>query len=351
MPGQGIIARCALGVESSFRTAVAVSEIIPFSSESINRVINQLMTEYLDGNVGLKGLRPSTIEITGTLEGELVWDEEAGDPIGIERILRGSMGGSARDGANALNQYTLANTIDEIYTICFNKQTSNWEIVSGKFNTLGLSGEAGEKIMFSTDVIAYNLLRTGDAGITNAIAAVTGLSNTNQPTNITFNDLVFRIADQGDAIAAADEYKISSFDFVMNNNLSEPEFSTKENAGHTDNSLTLEPVRNGFREIEFSITLPRYESDQFFTWLNNNTPLQADLKFASGSYEFNIYLPNIYVGGEPTAAIGGAELIRHEVPIKLIRNAGTNTNMTLQDSTAITEEFAIEAKSGRTTAA
>lgn len=351
MPGQGIIARCALGDETSFQTAVAVTEVIPFTSESINRAIEQLASEYLDGSAGRRRITNSVISIGGGLESELVWDEETGDPVGLEKLIRGFMGASARDAGNGLNKYYFADTLaNESFTIVFNKQTSAWEVVSAKVNTMTISGSAGGKCMFSTELIAYNLLRTGDAGITNAIAAVTALSPTNIPQNIMFDDMVFRVADQDNAIASGDQYKISNFELSGNNSLSESEFSTVDST-HTNNLLTLEPLRNGFRELTLSIEIPRYTSDQFFTWLNNNTALQADLKFSSGSYEFNILLPNIHVAGDPTANIGGAELIKPTINFVALMNNGTNTDMTFQDTTAITDEMGIECKSGRSSAA
>jgi hypothetical protein len=348
--GQGVASRCALGVESVFGTAVAVSEIIPFTSESINRAITQLESQYLEGNVARRNLKNSVISVVGGLECELIFDEESGDPIGIERLLRGALGASARDAVNGLNQYKTANAVDDHYTICFNKQVSNWETSSAKINTLTINAEAGGKGMIATDIVAYNLLRTGDAGIVNAIAAVTGLANTTQPENLAFDDLVFRIGDQVDALTSADQYKIDNFELVINNNLIEPTWSTPDSV-HTDSLLTLESIRNGFREMNLAITLPRYDSDQNFTWLNNDTPLQCDLKFTSGSYEFNILLPNIKIMGDPTAQIGGAELIKPEINIMALANNGQNTFMAFQDSDTITDEIGIEAKSGRSTAA
>jgi len=345
--GQGIAARCAIGKETSFGTAVAVDEVVPFSSESINRAIQQLESQYLDGNVGRKGLKNSVVSVTGALEGELVWDDDTGDPIGCENILRGALGSSSTSTDD--NQYKTASAIDDVYTMCFNKQVSNWEIVSAKHNTLTLSGAAGEKVMFSTDIIGYNLLRTGDAGITNAVAAVTALSNTDQPENIVFDDLVFRVGTQADALATGDRYKIDSFELSINNNLSEPQFSSIA-SGHTSSLLTLEPKRNGQRETNLSISLPRYESDQFFSWLNSGTALMADLKFTSGSYYFHIFLLNIRVVGDPTASIGGTELIKPEINFMALRLAGAHAYMKFSDDDLISDEIGIETASGRASA-
>ena len=159
----------------------------------------------------------------------------------------------------------------------------------------------------------------------------------------------FRIADQVDAIADGDKFGIDSFTLSIDNKLSDPAWTTDDSV-NTDQQTAIEPKRNGFREVKFSIKLPRYASDQFFTWQNSDTVLQADLKFAVGSYEFNILLPYLKVT-DPKAGIGGADLIKPEISFDVLINSGRNTDMTFQDSTAIADEVAIECKSARTTQA
>lgn len=348
--GQGHASRCALGVESTFGTAVAVTELIPFTSESVNKLIALIESEYLDGSPARKNLQNGPISIQGDLSGEMVYDEISGGIIGIERLIRGVMGNSARDAANSLNQYFFANEVDDHYTLAFNKQVSAWESQSIKFGSLEISGNIGEKVLFTVgNMIAHDLKRTGDAGIINAIAAITGISPSNIPSNLILSDNVFRIGDTANALASGDQYCIDGFTFSINNNLTEPTFAT-ECTNNSDPDTTLEPVRNGFREVTLQIRLPRYESDQFFTWQNSGTALQADFKFTLGSYEFNILIPYLKVEA-PSAVIGGPELIKPEINFISLRNAGRNTYMTFQDSDAITDETGIECKSARTSAA
>ena len=351
MSGQGFASRCALGVESSWGGAVAFTELVPFTSESINRAIAQIQSQYLDGKAGLRSLKNSSISVVGALEGEMVYDEITGGIIGIERLISSALGTGTWDAANSLTKYTLAEALTKSYTIGFNKQTSVWEIAGAKVNNLKISGNAGEAIKFSADIIGRNLLRTGDTGIVNAAAAITGIAPTNVPSLVYFDDLIFRLADQSNGLVSGDRFSISGFELSINNNLSDSTFATIDST-NTDIDLTLEPERNGFREITLSITMPRYTADTIFDWLNADTGLMADLLFTpTGGDLLSIFLPNIKVGGDPTAPIGGAEIIEASFNFTGLRNAGTNSYLTLTDTTAIAEELAIECKSNRTSAA
>jgi hypothetical protein len=348
--GQGTLSRCALGVESTWGAGVAVTELIPFTSESIARTIAQLQSEYIDGYAGRRRMYNSIVSPAGGLEFEMIWDEITGGIIGLERLIKGSMGASARDGSNNLNKYYFAEDIAASYTIAFNKLVSVWEAQGCKINALIISGEAGQKLKGSVEILARNLLRTGDAGIVNAAAAITGISPTIVPQNVMFDDVVFRLGDQADALASGDRLKISSFNLGLGNKLSDHEHASVD-ATNVDSSLSMEFLRSGFRDVKLSITIPRYISDQILTWLNSKTALQADLKITSGSYQFNILLPNIKVAGDPAIPISGPELVKAAFNFVALRNAGTNTYMTFQDTTAIIDELAIEDKSARTAAA
>ncbi len=345
--GRGFDAKLAIGAESTFGTAVAVSELIPFTSESVTKEFDQQSAEYLDGNPAKKDLKNVNIKVGGDISGEMVYDEIAGAAIGIERLLRGALGNSARDTTNGLNKYYPANDLDDYFTLAFNKQVSLWEIVSAKFGTLEIFGKAGEKMMFSlSNLIARDLLRTGDSGIVNSISGVEAISPTNIPANIMFDDGTFRIGDTSDALTSSDEKCIDGFTLTINNNLSDAEYTTPCST-NDDAQKTIEPLRNGWRELEVKLEIPRYESDQYFTWLNNETALQLDFKFALGSYQFNILLPYLKVKAVE-APIGGPEIIKQTVTLVPLRNAGRNTYMTFQDSTAISDEIGIEMKSART---
>jgi hypothetical protein len=348
--GIGLTSRCAIGVESTWGTGVAVTELIPFSTEGINKTITQLESSYLDGYAGRRRIINSVVKVAGPLTVEAIWDEITTGIIGIERLIKGALGSAARDAGNALNKYYCDENLDESYTIAFNKQVSVWEVQGCKISKLTISGKAGEKVTLSVELMGRNLYRTGDAGIINASAAITGISPAVIPINIMFDDFVFRLADQANALATGDRYAIDSFELVLDNKPSEHTFSSPD-ATVTDGLYSHEFLRNDFRSVELSITLPRYTTDQVFTWLNNETALMADIKATSGSYQFNILLPNIKVKGDPAANIGGPNIITPKYNFACLRNGGTNTYLPFQDTTQIIDEIGIEAKSARTTVA
>jgi len=342
--GQGYAARMAIANESSWGTGVAGEAIVPFSSEDLNRTIEMIESNFLDGHAARRALYASVIKALGNLSGEL--DGYYGYAGGFEYLLWAFAGGAgSRDTTNGLNQYKVADQVVNSLTLAVLKDVSVWELPGVKVNTLNIKGSAGGAIEFSADIIAKTLLRTGDSGIVNTSGGINGISQTGVPITFLFDDLIFRIGDQSDALASGDQLKIDDFSFDGNNNLSEPQFST-EDSSHTDSRLTLEPKRNGFRDVKLTFKLPRYESDQIFTWLNNDTALQADLKFSRSGYEFNILLPNIKLV-DPKAPISGAELVAPTFEIIALRNNGQNTYMTYQDSDAITDEVGFEIKSGR----
>jgi len=347
--GQGAASRFALGKESAWGTGITVNNLIPFSAESIQKSVKMVESQYLDGSAGKRNLIGSLIDAIGDLSGEMVWDEISGAIIGIESLLRGSMGASSRDSVNNLNKYNLNPTIGDSYTLAVDKQVSAWEIQGAKFRTLTISGSKGEAIKFSVGVIGKNIYITGDSGIVNSISGISSLSPSVNPTPMVFDDMVFRIGDQSDALTAADQISINNFEFALDNKLSDPDHASIDSS-HLNAKESLEPVRNGLRELSLKIEIPRYTSDQFKIWQSNHTPLQADLIWTKGSKLFKILIPNFYVTNVG-APVSGPEIIKQNVEFMMIRNAGTNSFMTHTDSTPIADEMAIESKSSRTSAA
>lgn len=344
--GQGHKARCGVLDEASWGTAVLVNELMPYTSEGLERLVTKLESSYLTGNSGREALRSGVVQALGDLSGEISLNyQNAG---GFEYIIWGLAGGDgSRDASNSLNQYKLSEDVDNSFTLAINKDVSVWEFPGCKVDSLEITGEAGEgsKINWTASLIAKNVLRTGDAGITNDAAQVNGITTTGSPALLTFDDLVFRIGDTSDALADADKMKIKSFTFNFNNNLSDPDYST-EDTSHTNNLLTLEPERNDLRAVTLSVTVPRYSADSVFDWYNNHTALQCDLKFALGSREFNILLPYGYVTNAG-APVSGPELIEQSFDLTFVRLNAQHAYMTYQDSDTIDDEVGFELKTLR----
>lgn len=343
MAAQGYLSKLAVGKESTWGTAVSVDEVVPFTNESLNRAVEKLMNEYLDRTAGVKTAQNGNVSVTGDLTAELVFDEITGAVIGIESLLYAAFGASSRDATNLTNRYTLTDDINVSYTVAVNKGVSVWEVQGAKINTLEISASAGGKGKVSVGLIGKNLLRTGDSGIVNTATVINGLAPTVEPTIMTFDQLTVELDTiASGALTSGDAQTVSEFTFTLNNNLSDPTFAS-------GSTLTLEPIRNGFREVTLQLTFPRYEADTLLGYYNNNTELQAKLKFTSGSKLLNIYLPRFVVSDVPEAAIGGPEIVPLSLTFKALYNGNENTVMKFMDgTTAITGEAALEVASSRT---
>ena len=135
--------------------------------------------------------------------------------------------------------------------------------------------------------------------------------------------------------------------------MTDSEFATIENSGHTDSDLIIQPVRNGFRNCTLSFTQPRYTTDAFINAMNNDSPLQAEIDITDGTSVFKIFMPYLKIT-KAESSIAGAEHLQNKIECQLYRGSAYsggagNTVMLFGDaSTLITEEFAIEVDNQRT---
>ena len=336
MSKQGHQSRAAIGKEATWGTGVAVNEILPFKSEGVDKTIQKLVQEYLNKSAAYEQSVASTIAVQGDVTLEGVYDVGGTNILGIDSIILGALGSAAYDSTNGVNKYTVADDILTSFTVAINKDGTVWEVQGAKVNQLQINGSAGNKLELVASLIGYDLKRTGDAGIVNSPTAVDGLSS-GRPTLIVFDHLTAKLGTFG----ASSAVKISEFSVSINNNLSEPQFASGD-------LRTLEPLRNGFREVSGSLTFPRYDSDTVFQWFDNNTELELTLEFVSGSQYFKIFLPRIIISEPPTAPVGGPELLTVTIPFKALENQNDNTNITFADATVVSGEIGIETKNART---
>jgi len=351
-PSTGIGSRLTLGKESTWGTGVTVTDLFPYLNESISQEGTFLQNDHMSGRVGREIAQLSTKSVSGAINFEPVLDTIAGDPYGWELILLAAMGTATWDATNSLNKYTLANTLATSLTAAINKEVAIWEFTGLKVTSLEISGAFGGSLTAVANVIGKRRYITGDAGITNTTTTVvTNIAPTAKPDLLDLKDATFRLGAQGAALAASDKFAIGSFTLRINNGLSDAQFATCEDTGgHTDPVYTLEPARNDYRAIEFEFTIPRYADNQTFTWESGDTALQADLKFAVGSKQFNVYMPNVKFMESPQAPVSGPGLTAVSGKLTCLVNGGTNTDMTFTDTAAITNEIGIELKTARTAA-
>ena len=345
--GQGFAGICGLSSEATYRTALAPDELCPFISEGFSKEFERIAQDYMIGKAGASVDDQAPGQVVGApLSVPIVYDTITGAIFGVDLLFGLALGSGAY--ASNRSEYSFTAQIDESATISFDKQVSVHEVVSAKVATMEITGSSGGDLRANFTFNAHNLRVTGDAGIVVVVGDLTGLAPTVQPEKALFSDLTVRIADDANALAAGDKIKINNFTLSLNNNLSDPTFSTPENSGHTDSSLSEEYERNGFREVTLSIELPRYEADTFLTHLKNDEKLTADIVATDGSDEFSILIPTLKVT-DWKGNIDGPDLMPVTVEFMLFLKHPDNTDMAFASSNAITAEFAIETKNARTT--
>jgi len=282
--------------------------------QSRSKNIETVESEFLDGIYGKKQIYHGFESGAGEIRGEAVIDING---FGWEHFVLGAIGSAA---------FTLSTNIYKpheslpLLTVAVQKYHGSnakvWEFRSAKVNTLEVSGAvgtAGGKVSWTASLVGEKVLRTGEAGIVNTTADFSTISTEERLEPLLMSKMTLKI--------------------------------------HTDGSLPIEHERNGRQEVTLRIVRPRLYDMTFFDWFSGNTALQALLEFSTvgGTYSHKIYLPYLKITEDPSAEVGGPELLKEEINLVAVYNTSNlNANMTLSDGSTITGQIAWEAKSKRT---
>lgn len=198
MPGQGATSKAAFKVEGTTAwgtsTDCGAGDQIHFISESISHAIEQAGAIHKDGNVGAKSLYPIFKKYGGDLLVE-------GFYAGLERLLVVALGESHQDNSpvavttttyehylwpspdlstRAFNGYemqTPSGNAQRRGTLCFEKDTSVWELTSAMINAMNFEATP-ERITFTFSIAGKTL--TFDSATNPNSSAWTLPSNTEQ---------------------------------------------------------------------------------------------------------------------------------------------------------------------------
>ena len=312
-----------LGVvkEPAYGTVAAVTKAIPFVSENFGNDLEKHMDEVLRGKAGQGPSVAGNKMFPFTIPCKLTYSD-------LDLLIAIALGAAAAPSANGDlydGMYSPAENLSYSYTAAVYKGVSVWEYSGNKIDTLKISGEANKPLDIEVSGAAKSLSL---ASATNTSVIMLALDTDDVASKIMFSDLEFKIAAQASALSGVTEAGISQFDLTVGNKLKLDDFDNR--------ALTiLEPQRNGFREVKFNFTVPRYEADTYLGWRDNDTALHASLTFTSGSYSFAIHLPKIKID-KADAAIGGPSLIQQKIQCSCYRDPGSvSASFTLTDEIEI----------------
>jgi len=326
--GQGFTGRIGVIKEAVYGTILEVTEAIPFVSESFGDTIENYPDEVLRGYAG-RGT-----SITGnklhpfTIPSKLTYQD-------LDLLIAIAMGAAGTPQINGTlydNTYSLAESLDYSLTMAVYKGVAVWEYAGCKIDTMKISGESNKPLDFEFSGAAKAL---DMASATNTTSILTALTAEDAVSKIMFTDLEFKIAAQADVLSGESESGLSSFELSLSNNLVLDQFDNRANT-------VLEPVRNGFRDVKFNFTVPRYEANTYHAWHAADTALHAQLKFTRGNYLFDIHIPDIKIE-KTDAPVSGPGLISQSIECTCCLDIGNDST----SFTPLTEEFEIDVTNGR----
>lgn len=270
---------------ASWDTAyAAATSIIPFVNETLTSKFDLLENDSLQG-YGARLPGDQGVEwLTGATEHQLNYN--ASD------ILIAAVMGLNTAGVITISD-SIADFVYKYYAIEFEKQVKRYRFWACKANKFTISGEKDKYCRLVVDWYAKNFDMVDTAFPTLA-----------QPTNVLvpFDDLVFRLADQANALSAGDVMGIESFEIVLDRSYKTDDYESSA----TTPRQPLEPIQGGWRVCELTIKLPRYAANTIAAWKDANTPLQADLIFTGPStYTKKIEFPDLRISSGFDQNIGG----------------------------------------------
>lgn len=336
----GVKTHMGAAMESTWGTAIVATDRIPLISEGIEFDYTDKLHDYLHGSAAALNQTLVFKGATGSVESEVVYSKKNGSEfVSSDLFIAAGMG--VIEGSTE-QQLTFENDLSKFFTIAWDKDvhaTKPWEAVGCMVNSFTLKCDEKESLKLTTDLAIHILRITGGVNVVNDLIA-SGLADDDaQP--VVLRDFVFSIGDQGGALGSGDDWGISGFSITVNNNLSAQEQSTKDtdnaypNFTHADPYFAMKPSRNGFREVMLEITIPRYGSDQFITWHNDRTDLQASFigTDPNNSHEFDIIFPRLKVENV-SAPIAGPGMVVMTVTLRaLLWNSASD--MTFSDSGSV----------------
>jgi hypothetical protein len=310
-----------LKAETTLGTAVAVNYKVPFVSDTFDQQFTHIQNAALVGSGAPLNSIQSVRHVPGGFTAYLTYDL-------IHPVLKHFFGNYTPVAGAGDERYVMQETLDGLgLTVAINKQVSVHEYAGFKVGEFTLTGTPADGIRYSVAGMATARSLSSVLNTSGVLAALA-----EPATSARFTDLTLRIGDLADALAAGDNTPVSGFSLSINRNLQQDEVNS--------NTL-LEALESNFRQGTLTLNVPRYTTDQWKTWHDNHTVLQAELAFDNGTDPYKkVRLAQLQVVSAPTPT-SGPGLLPITVTLSLhnnLNNANTQTGFTFDAEIEIVEE-------------
>ena len=298
MSAKGYLSRLGIGKETTFGTAVAITQLLPFTSEGLSREIQRLEDGILGSDSRILAEQTQK-SVSGSIETDLTF-------TGFDDIYEAALGLKSGTGVSTDPYvFSLADDINTSLTIAIDKGVSIHEYAGCKINSLTIAGD-GTKLTASIDILGKTY------SIPSSVNTATEFDNALDYGNrVLFADIKFS--------AGGIAYGISSFNLQLNNNLTAIFENSREAA---------EISRNGKREVSFSFELPRYQVDDFNAMFDNDTEFDVLIEAVLGTNTLQIILPRVVISNT-NPVVSGAEIIKQSVECTVLKPA-TGDELTIK---------------------
>ena len=311
----GIGSRMGIVSRTSWEQAfAAVTSFVPFLDEGITAAFNRIMDDSLEGEGARLPSEQGNLVCGGTINHNM-------DYTNMIQYLEYCMG------ADSGTSLTIVNALAKYGFIEFDKMVERHRVGAGKMTKFVLSGEKDGIIKCAADWFMYNFAQSATAQATPSYT---------KGDVIYFNQMVFRIADLGDALQASDEINIESFEIAFDRAPKSDDYVSDA----TNPQLPLEALENDFRACTLNFKCPRFNDDNkhLITARGADTPLQADLVFTGASNTMTVKFPQLRISEGFMVPIEGAGVMTLEGTCEAYRNKDASHPMT----SAVSNEMIID---------
>lgn len=302
----GFASAVGYGLESTWGTPVAVTDALKYLSDTLDQTRAKIVRATNRGRGARDANRVTHKVAGGGLTGLLTYDLE-------QDWLSHFFGAFNND---TTDYYSMSDQITNALTLAMDRVVSVHEFHGYVIDSLVISGDPDGGVIWEWTGTAEQRVISGQ---TNNAAAVAALA---EPiADVLFHEVTCRVGDLADGLGAGDNLSISAFSVEINRN---------KVAQAVNSAIRLQSKENGHRDTILNLTIPRYESDQFLSWEDAGTPLQANLIMTNGTRTKDLRISHCTV---ESVVINQSDDSQAEVPVVLRcyeneSNVNANTGFT-----------------------
>ena len=309
-----------IGLESTWDTAVAVTQKAPVLSNGLDRPVTNNPSTILCGTPARGRARRSSFVPAGSLNFQWTYDLQQ---VWIEHLC----GTFTNETTPTLDHFDVDDRVTSSLTLAEIKRSGVVHEYSGiMINTATLTGNVADGMRWALDCLYGSRAITGTTNNSAAIEALSALGD-----EILYEELTVRVGDLANALAGSDVVEPTDIEVVFNWNRKH-DFVTSR--------TPLQPEQNGFRDVTVRLTFPRIETDQYITWMDAGTLVQMDMDWTDGTEQKVIRFPVGRVSAAPQTT-DGPELQPMTIEFMFennVNDANTQTGFTFEPEWQILEE-------------